>query len=169
MEKKITEKKAAPLIEEQLSEKEAELKLQAETLAQEKQDFEKEKKDFQESVLSEAKKLAEGFTDLEEKEKEFNEKVEGFNSDVETLNQERIKFEAEKEEFKNHTDSTSQDIKEAIEPLKCTYDDEEYQFDVDAPELILFDGKGWKHQEIIDNEDVLLQIIGGGLGLINKI
>lgn len=144
MEKKVTEKKATPLTEEQLSAKETELNSLAETLAQEKKDFETEKEEFKNHVDSETQKLSEGFADLEEKQKEFDEKVA------------QLSETPEKEE-------------KVVEPLKCTYDNEEYQFHPDAPELILFDGKGWTHQEIIENENVLLQIIGGGLGLITKI
>ncbi|WP_313091902.1 hypothetical protein [Chryseobacterium flavum] len=144
MGKVTTENKATPLTEEQLSAKEAELKSQSKNLAQEIEKFEKEKQDFKDHVATETQKLSEGFADLEEKKKAFDNKVA------------QLSEAPEKE-------------KESVEPLKCTFNDEEYQFSEDAPELILFDGKGWTHQEIIENEDVLLQIIGGGLGLIKKI
>jgi len=144
MAKDPIEKKATPLTEEQLSAKEAELNSLAEALAQEKQDFETEKEEFKNHVDSETQKLSDGFADLEEKQKAFEEKASQFSV-------------------------TPEKKEEAVEPLKCTYDNEEYQFDPEAPELILFDGKAWTHQEIIEDENVLLQIIGGGLGLIRKI
>lgn len=54
-------------------------------------------------------------------------------------------------------------------PLKFTFEDSEYQFHPDAPEQILFDGKAWTHKQIVENESVLIQILGGNLDLITKI
>lgn len=53
--------------------------------------------------------------------------------------------------------------------LKFSFEDSEYQFHPEAPEQILFDGKAWTHEKIIDNKEVLIQIIGGNLDLITKI
>lgn len=44
-----------------------------------------------------------------------------------------------------------------------------YAFADDAPELILFGGKGLTQEEIAKDEDILLQLIGGKSSLIIKI
>lgn len=146
MGKDTTEKKAAPLTEEQLLERDAILK-------------------------AAEQKLSEGEAKLAEDIKEFENFQETVFQEKEKLAAEREAFTKEKALFEEKVKNSSTEAKpkEAKEPVKCTLDDEEYQFNEDAPELILFNGKGWTHQEIAEDKDVLLQIIGGGLGLITKI
>ena len=44
-----------------------------------------------------------------------------------------------------------------------------YRFAADAPKVILFAGEALSHQEIISDEEVLLQLIGGHSPLISKL
>lgn len=44
-----------------------------------------------------------------------------------------------------------------------------YRFADDAPEVILFAGEALSHQDIISDEEVLLQLIGGQSPLISKL
>lgn len=44
-----------------------------------------------------------------------------------------------------------------------------YRFADDAPEMILFAGEALTHQDIISDEEVLLQLIGGHSPLISKL
>lgn len=44
----------------------------------------------------------------------------------------------------------------------------QYQFADDAPLQILFGGEAYTQEEIAENEDVLVQLIGGGSALIVK-
>lgn len=104
-------KEAAPLTEELLKKKEADLKTQSEKLAQDREDFEKEKKDFEKSKgLAKESKLV---TDFD-------------------------------------------------------FEGESYSFSEKAPEIINFAGQKFSRQELVDNEEVLLQFIGGRSTLIIK-
>jgi len=44
-----------------------------------------------------------------------------------------------------------------------------YRFADDAPKMILFAGEALSHQDIISDEEVLLQLIGGQSPLISKL
>ena len=44
-----------------------------------------------------------------------------------------------------------------------------YRFADDAPKMILFAGEALTHQDIISDEEVLLQLIGGDSPLIRKL
>ena len=44
-----------------------------------------------------------------------------------------------------------------------------YRFADDAPKMILFAGEALSHQDIISDEEVLLQLIGGDSPLIRKL
>ena len=44
-----------------------------------------------------------------------------------------------------------------------------YRFANDAPKMILFAGEALTHQDIISDEEVLLQLIGGDSPLIRKL
>ena len=104
-------KESAPLTEELLKKKEADLKTQSEKLAQDRKDFEKEKEDFEKSKgLAKESKLV---TDFD-------------------------------------------------------FEGDSYSFSEKAPEIINFAGQKFSRQELVDNEEVLLQFIGGRSTLIIK-
>jgi hypothetical protein len=86
-------------------------------------------------------------------------------------NESKIKEqEAEIEDLKSQlkVDSTSDDSKP--EPgVEFEFENQKYQFTDDAPKTIFVNGKGVTQEKIAEDEDLALQLIGGGSGLIKKI
>lgn len=132
-------KEAAPLTEELLKNKEADLKTKSEKLDRDIAEFE----DFQENVFKEKENLA--------KEKE------AFDAD-------KLSFLKDKEEY----EKSKELLKESKLIIDFDFEGENYSFSDKAPEIINFAGQKFSRQELIDNEDVLLQFIGGRSNLIIK-
>lgn len=145
---KKTDSKATPLTEEQLFEKEANLKTKSEKLDQDIAEFEA----FQENIFVEKENLG--------KEKE------AFEKEKEDFQAEKEAFEKEKVEFAKN--SKQPKAKKEVPPVELKFEGVDYVFDTDAPKEIRIDGNVYTQKEIAADEDLKLQLIGGKSSLIIK-
>ena len=139
MAKQNAKDKATPLTEEQLLSKEAEL-------------------NAKETELNERETaLAEKETALIETEKTLNSK------ETELADREIALSEREKA-------LPAEEVEEAPEPgLEFNFEDGKYKFHDSAPKSILFNGKAYTQKQLAKDEDILLQLVGGKSGLIQKL
>lgn len=89
-----------------------------------------------------------------------------------------VDSEEEKEDLKELLEQAHEKIEalqggpttevEKAEPLSFEFEGEQYQFSEEAPALILINGTGVTQTEIIEDEELVLQLIGGNSGLILK-
>lgn len=154
-----TDKTATPLTEEQLLKKEADLKTQSEKLAKDRADFEAEKSDFQ-TKSEKLKSDIEGFEDFQENVFEEKEKLEDREKSVEA----RETAVSEKENSLLNSSELSEE--EKIETFE--FEGEEIQFSASAPQVINYGGQKFTRKELIENEAVLLELIGGNSNLFIK-
>lgn len=152
-------KEATPLTEEQLLKKEADLKTQSEQLAKDRADFEAEKSDFQ-TKSEKLKSDIEEFEDFQEKVFEVKEKFEAREKAVEA----RENAVSEKENYIGNSPEFSEE--EKIETFE--FEGEEIQFSASAPQVINYGGQKFTRKELIENEAVLLELIGGNSNLFIK-
>lgn len=139
--------KAVPLTEEQLIEKESGLKVLAQeiTVAQENFVLEKDKFEEEKAIFETAKA--------------------DFEKDKSIFETAKADLEAREKALDKKTEVKS-DVKS--EPISFDFEDEKYQFTAEAPQLINFGGQKFTQKQIIENEAILLQFIGGNSSLIIK-
>lgn len=158
-------KKSVPLTEEQISQKESDLNTQSEKLNSDIKEFE----NFQETVFKEKEDLA------AEKKAFESEK----NSSLQFIEEERFKlksgwedletakadFEAKKASFSEENTSNEPEPEKVVE---FDFEGDTVVFTNDAPKKISIDGKGYTQQEIAEDPNLALALIGGQSGLIIK-
>lgn len=104
---------------------------------------------------------------LIKKEAELKIQSENLAKEKADFDKEKAAFEKEKEEYLNSKTSVSEEKADTLEEFE--YDGEKYVFAPGAPEIIRYGGQKFTRSEILDNEDVLLELIGGNSSLIKKI
>ena len=100
---------------------------------------------------------------LKTKEADLKIETEKLAKEKEDFAQEKKDFAKEKSDFKKS--------KEAIEPENISefeFEGDSYSFSENAPQVINFAGQKFTRQELVDNEEVLLQFIGGRSSFIVK-
>lgn len=132
--------KAVPLTEEQLIERESALKIAEQKLF-----------DDQANFVLEQNKLEEDKSALETEKSTF-----------ETA---KANLEAREKALKENAEVKSD---EKSGPISFEFEGEQYQFTDDAPQLINYGGQSFSQKEISENEEVLIQFIGGNSSLIIK-
>ena len=96
---------------------------------------------------------------LNEREKALNEREEALNEREKALNEvEQLKGTPEK--------PTEEAPRKGHE---FTFRNVSYKFADDAPQMLLIGGEALSQEEIANDEDLLLQLIGGHSPLINKL
>lgn len=110
---------------------------------------------------------------LNQKEAELKSKSENLAKEKEDFQAEKDAFQAEKDAFeleKEALNSTSLEGSVKTESIKeFEYNGEKYAFSETAPEIIRYGGQKFTKEEISNNEDLLLELIGGNSSLIKKI
>lgn len=132
--------KAVPLTEEQLIERESALKIAEQKLS-----------DDQANFVLEQNKLEKDKSALETEKSTF-----------ETA---KANLEAREKALKENAEVKSD---EKSGPISFKFEGEQYQFTDDAPQLINYGGQPFSQKEISENEEVLIQFIGGNSSLIIK-
>ena len=142
--------KAAPLTEEQLLQKEADLKTQSEKLAQDQKLFEQSKSEFltAQSEHGEAVKAA----DLD-----LNARSEALDEREKVLN--------EREALLENSETVAEEI---VPGLSFEIEKEKFKFKDSAPKTILFAGKARTQKELVTDKEALLQL-SSNQSLIEKI
>lgn len=107
-------------------------------------------KSLLDDALNEIERLKAVITDSDEEKESLKESLEQAYEVIEELSGSPV-VEAEK-----------------IELLSFEFEGETYQFTEDAPAVILWNGAGVSQQQMIEDEDLLLQLIGSNSGLIIK-
>lgn len=137
------DKAAAPLTEEQLKKREALLKENEQKLESSRKTFDTEKSDFEKAK-----------SDFEKTKSDFETEKSDF---------EKAKSDFEKAKSEN---SPAEKTEEIVTDFKFEGDD--YEFTPEAPQVINFAGQKFTRKELVENNIVLTQLIGGKSILIQK-
>lgn len=142
-------KKATPINEEQLIQKEAELTAKENQLDSDIKEFEA----FQERV---------------HEIKESNDaRDESFQKEKAAFDAQVAEFAQKKSEWENST-IQNLPVQEDDVVVELAFDGEIYEFAPGAPKLVNFGGQKFTQKEIAENEEIKLQLIGGNSSLIRK-
>ena len=161
------EKKATPLTEEQFLKKQSDLETKSEKLEADIKAFEAEKKEFAENrdtIDAAVKANVKLDEDLKNREASLAQKQTDYDAYVEETNESLKKRESALDEKAGKKKSG-----ESEPGLEFDFEEGRYQFAPTAPKLISINGKGYSQQEIAENADLALQLIGGKSSLIIKI
>ncbi|WP_313359799.1 hypothetical protein [Empedobacter sp.] len=139
--------KAVPLTEEQLIERESALKIAEQKLSDDQANFVLEQNKFE-----------------EEKEAFETEKAQ-FKADIDFFQKRKADLEAREKALEEKSEVKSE---KKVDPVAFEFEGEKYQFTDDAPQLINYGGQPFSQKEISENEEVLIQFIGGNSSLIIK-
>jgi len=120
-----------------------------------------ESNDTQEQALNEREKV------LNEREEALNRRELALNEVEKHLNAREQQLDQYEEQLKGTPEKPTEEA-----PRKgheFTFRNVSYKFADDAPEMILIGGEALSQEEIANDEELLLQLIGGQSPLINKL
>jgi len=111
---------------------------------------------------------------LNEREKALNEREEALNRRELALNEVEKQLNAREQQLNQLEEQLNGNPEEptAETPHKgheFTFRNVRYKFADDAPQVLLIGGEALSQEEIANDEDLLLQLIGGHSPLINKL
>ncbi len=109
--------------------------------------------------------MAKNTTSATPSPEELLEKIKSELADIETSLETKKSELADVETSLEVKNSTNQE--EIIEEFK--FEGKKYAFSDDAPQVINFGGQKFTRKEITENEEILLQLIGGNSSLIKKL
>ena len=104
---------------------------------------------------------------LNEREAALNEREEALNQREQALNEVEKHLNAREQQLNGNPEEPT-----AETPHKgheFTFRNVRYKFADDAPQVLLIGGEALSQEEIANDEDLLLQLIGGQSPLINKL
>jgi len=103
---------------------------------------------------------------VEEKEKALEEKVKALDKREKSLEEREAKIEA----AENALQASPPLEEKKTEPgLRFSFRGQAYKFKDDAPKTIHFAGEIMHQKQLIEDEDLLVQLVGGNVALIEKI
>lgn len=138
--------------EQALKEREDAVERREKGVQVDEEDLHKRKQEFDEQINSDSRKLDEREETLNQKEAELQER--------------EARIEARENALQEHI---GVDVVEPSKGHEFEFEGEKYKFRDDAPKTLLFNGKSISQEDIAKDEDFVLQLIGGNLGLIEKI
>jgi len=111
---------------------------------------------------------------LNEREAALNEREEALNRREHALNEVEKHLNAREQQLDQYEEQLKGTPEKPTEeaPRKgheFTFRDVRYKFTDDAPEMLLIGGESLSQEEIANDEELLLQLIGGHSPLINKL
>lgn len=111
---------------------------------------------------------------LNEREAALNEREEALNRREQALNEVEKHLNAREQQLDQYEEQLNGKPEEptAEAPRKgheFTFRDVNYKFTDDAPQVLLIGGESLSQEEIANDEELLLQLIGGHSPLINKL
>lgn len=111
---------------------------------------------------------------LNEREKALNEREEALNEREKALNEVEKQLNAREQQLDQYEEQLKGTPEKPTEeaPRKgheFTFRNVSYKFADDAPQMLLIGGEALSQEEIANDEDLLLQLIGGQSPLINKL
>ena len=111
---------------------------------------------------------------LNEREKVLNEREEALNRRELALNEVEKQLNAREQQLDQYEEQLKGTPEKPTEeaPRKgheFTFRNVSYKFADDAPQMLLIGGEALSQEEIANDEDLLLQLIGGNSPLINKL
>ena len=111
---------------------------------------------------------------LNEREKALNEREEALNEREKALNEVEKQLNAREQQLDKYVEQLKGTPEKPTEeaPRKgheFTFRNVSYKFADDAPQMLLIGGEALSQEEIANDEDLLLQLIGGHSPLINKL
>ena len=104
---------------------------------------------------------------LNEREEALNEREKALNEVEKQLNAREQQLDQYEEQLKGTPEKPTEEA-----PRKgheFTFRNVNYKFTDDAPQMLLIGGEALSQEEIANDEDLLLQLIGGQSPLINKL
>ena len=104
---------------------------------------------------------------LNEREKALNEREKALNEVEKQLNAREQQLDQYEEQLKGTPEKPTEEA-----PRKgheFTFRNVSYKFADDAPQMLLIGGEALSQEEIANDEELLLQLIGGHSPLINKL
>ncbi len=105
---------------------------------------------------------------LNAKEQQLNKKETLLNERELELNKKADELAQLSSELESKQVNKSKPVKKA-KGLSFTFRDAEYKFKDGSPQSIRFAGRAYTQKELSEDEDVLVQLIGGNSSLIEKI
>ena len=120
-----------------------------------------------ESNDTQAQALNEREAALNKKEETLNEREKALNEVEKQLNAREQQLDQYEEQLKGTPEKPTEEA-----PRKgheFTFRNVSYKFADDAPQMLLIGGEALSQEEIANDEDLLLQLIGGHSPLINKL
>lgn len=111
---------------------------------------------------------------LNEREKALNEREEALNRREHALNEVEKHLNAREQQLDQYEEQLKGTPEKPTEeaPRKgheFTFRDVNYKFTDDAPEMLLIGGESLSQEEIANDEELLVQLIGGHSPLISKL
>lgn len=111
---------------------------------------------------------------LNEREAALNEREEALNQREQALNEVEKHLNAREQQLNQYEEQLKGTPEKPTEeaPRKgheFTFRNVSYKFADDAPQMLLIGGEALSQEEIANDEDLLLQLIGGHSPLINKL
>ena len=129
-------------------------------------------KDTQEAVPQTEEQLIERESALKIAEQKLSEDQENFVLEQNKLEKDKSTFETAKADLEAREKALKKNARvkseEKSRPVYFEFEGEQYQFTDDAPQLINYGGQPFSQKEISENEEVLIQFIGGNSSLIIK-
>ncbi len=129
-------------------------------------------KDTQEAVPQTEEQLIERESALKIAEQKLSEDQENFVLEQNKLEKDKSTFETAKADLEAREKALKKNARvkseEKSRPVSFEFEGEQYQFTDDAPQLINYGGQPFSQKEISENEEVLIQFIGGNSSLIVK-
>ncbi len=106
--------------------------------------------------------------DLNKREELLNAKEQQLNEREHELNKKADELAQLSSELESKQANTDKPVKK-VEGLSFTFRNEKYKFVDGSPQLIRFGGLAYTQKELSEDEDALVQLIGGNSSLIEKI
>ena len=111
---------------------------------------------------------------LNEREAALNEREEALNRREYALNEVEKHLNAREQQLDQYEEQLNGKPEEPTEEVprkghEFTFRNVNYKFADDAPQMLLIGGEALSQEEIANDEDLLLQLIGGQSPLINKL
>ena len=129
-------------------------------------------KDTQKAVPLTEEQLIEKEAVLKVAEQKLSEDQEKFVLEKNKFEEEKAAFETAKANLEAREKALEEkaEVKseKKVDPVTFEFEGEQYQFTDDAPQLINYGGQPFSQKEISENEEVLIQFIGGNSSLIIK-
>lgn len=129
-------------------------------------------KDTQKAVPLTEEQLIERESALKIAEQKLSDDQEKFVLEQNKFEEEKAAFETAKANLEAREKALEEksEVKseKKVDPVAFEFEGEKYQFTDDAPQLINYGGQPFSQKEISENEEVLIQFIGGNSSLIVK-